>query len=302
LPFLLCTEALAQSPASLHLALPEQPIGPNDLIGITTYGSPELTRTVRVSPDGYVQLPMLKERVRVAGLLPARVEADIAAALTREELIVDPVVTVHIVELHSRPISVSGAVRRPVTFQAAGRVTLLDALNRAEGLGPAAGPEILVTSAGGVENLVRRVPVKRLIDEADPEVNLLLTGGEEIRVPEMGKVYVIGNVRKPGAYPAAGSDDTTVLKMLAQAEGLAPFADRRAYVYRRDSDSGRKVEIAIELRRILSRQAPDVRLYADDILYVPDNSRRRLSITALERIIGFGSATASGVLIWGAAR
>jgi polysaccharide export outer membrane protein len=241
---------------------------------------------------------MLKRRIEAAGKLPAQVETEIAAALTHEDLIVEPMVTVQIVELYSRPVSVSGAVRRPVTFQAVGRVTLLDALNRAEGLSADAGAEILVSKQG----LVRRISVERLIEEADREANLVLTGGEEIRVPETGRVYVIGNVRKPGAYRMATTDDTTVLKMLALAEGLAPYAHRQAFIYRRDREAGGKQEIPLELRKIMTRQAPDVPLQADDILYVPDNAGRRLTVSALEKIIGFGSATASGVLIWGAAR
>ena len=40
------------------------------------------------------------------------------------------------VEYHSRPISVGGAVRNPVIFQAVGKVTLLDALARAGGVLP----------------------------------------------------------------------------------------------------------------------------------------------------------------------
>jgi antibiotic biosynthesis monooxygenase (ABM) superfamily enzyme len=36
------------------------------------------------------------------------------------------------VEYRSRPISVSGAVKNPVTFQATGTVTLLDAIHKLE--------------------------------------------------------------------------------------------------------------------------------------------------------------------------
>ena len=46
----------------------------------------------------------------------------------------DPLVKVTVVEYHSRPIAVMGAVHKPVTFQSVGMVTLLDALARAEGL------------------------------------------------------------------------------------------------------------------------------------------------------------------------
>lgn len=283
--------------------LPAQKIGPNDLIAVSVYGSPELTRTVRVGADGDIRLPMLERRIRAEGLLPAALEAEIAAALRAEQLLVDPVVTVTIAEYHSRPISVAGAVKNPVTFQAVGPVTLLDALTRAGGLSQEAGPEILVSLSQSEENgnpvtMVQRIPVRGLIDAAVPELNLTLAGGEEIRVPEAGRIFVVGSVKKPGSFPLQDAGDTTVMQILALAEGLAPFASQTAYVYRRDEDTGTRHEIPIELKRIMKRKAPDVPLAANDILYIPDNTGRRITVNALERIAGFGAATASGVLIW----
>jgi polysaccharide export outer membrane protein len=251
-------------------------------------------------------LPLVKRRIRVEGLLPAEVESAIGQALRAEEILVDPVVTVTAVEYNSRPISVVGAVKRPITFQAVGPVTLLDAVARAEGLGPEAGSDILVSKSqrtidGGVTNLTQRVPVRGLIDAADPELNLRLTGGEEIRVPEAGKVFVVGNVKKPGAYRIQEGAETTVFQVLALAEGLAPYAARQAYLYRREA-SGSKNEIPIELRRILERKAPDVSLVANDILYVPDNKGRRTSAAVIERIAGFVAGTLSGVLVYSSIR
>ena len=167
--------------------LPAQQIGPNDLIAVSVYDSPELSRTIRVGADGAIRLPMLKQRVRADGLLPAELETAVAEALHAEQLLVEPVVTVTIAEYHSRPISIAGAVRNPITFQAAGSVTLLDALTRAGGLGADAGPEILVSRMqhgedGKTTTRVQRIPVRGLIDAADPEMNLKLVGGEEIRV------------------------------------------------------------------------------------------------------------------------
>src|SRR5215469_9122870 len=168
--------------------LPIQRIGADDLVAISVYGSPELTRTIRVSQDGFVRLPMLTKRILAKGLMPAELEESIAHALQEGELIVDPYVTVTVAEYHSRPVSVVGAVRSPVTFQALGTVTLLDALARAGGLTPDAGAEILLSRHSMANDgqtattLVQRIPVKTLIDAADPEVNVKLNGGEEIRV------------------------------------------------------------------------------------------------------------------------
>jgi len=287
--------------------LPLQKIGPNDLVALSVYQAPEFTRTVRVGAEGRLRLPMVKQTIRAEGLLPSELEAAVAEALIHEQILVDPVVTISIVEYHSRPISVAGAVKKPTTFQAIGAVTLLDALTRSEGLTQDAGPEILVTRRqpgpdGDLVSLVQRIPVSGLIDAADPELNLRLYGGEEIRVPEAGRIFVVGNVKKPGSYPVKDASDTTVLKMLALSEGLAPFAGKQAYIYRREDGTGTKNEIAIELRHIMDRKAPDVPLQPQDILYIPDNRGRRISLTALERAIAFGTATASGVLIWGVSR
>ena len=78
---------------------------------ISVYDAPELTRTVRVGADGFMRLPMLKQRIKAEGLMPGELEAAIAAALVAEQLMVDPFVTVTIAEYNSRPISVAGAVR-----------------------------------------------------------------------------------------------------------------------------------------------------------------------------------------------
>src|SRR5579871_874364 len=125
--------------------LPAQKLGVDDLIAVSVYDAPELTRTVRVESDGTIHLPLLKNGVAAAGMLPGPLEMSIVEALKSEQILIDPVVKVTVVEYHSRPISVMGAVKKPLTFQAIGTVTLLDALARAEGLTNEAGTEILLT-------------------------------------------------------------------------------------------------------------------------------------------------------------
>ncbi len=284
---------------SLAGNLPAQKIGPNDLLSISVYGAPELTRTVRVSAEGFLRLPMLKQKVEAKGLMPSDLEEKIATALDAEKILVEPVVTVTIAEYHSRPISVAGAVKVPLTFQAIGQTTLLEALTRAQGLSSEAGTEILVTRPplvpGGVPR-VERIPVKGLIDAADPALNVTLLGGEEVRVPQIGRVFVVGNVKHPGAFKIEDGFGLTLLKALAMAEGLMPYANKQAFIYRHGD--GTQQEVAIDLRKILDRKQPDVPLSANDILYVPDNRAARLTLTTIDRAIGFASSTASGILIY----
>jgi len=273
--------------------LPSQKLGIDDLIAVSVYDAPELSRTVVVEPDGSIHLPLLKHGVPAEGKLPRQLEAAITQALKEEEILVNPEVKVTVAEYHSRPISVMGAVKKPVQFQAVGSVTLLDALARAEGLTEFAGTEILLTHGDATE----RIPVKALIDNADPSVNFTLHGGEQIRVPEAGKIYVAGNVKRPGAFPVRDGSENSVIKLVAMAEGLAPYSYKEAFIYRK-SATGPPQEIPVDLSKILERKSPDVALQVDDILYVPDSKGKRLTATLLDRIAGFGSATASGVLIW----
>src|SRR5713226_4075081 len=73
--------------------LPMQTIGANDLVAISVYDSPELTRTVRVSAEGFIRLPMLAEKIKAHGLMPSDLEVAIANALISAEVLVEPVVT-----------------------------------------------------------------------------------------------------------------------------------------------------------------------------------------------------------------
>ena len=283
--------------------LPIQRIGTNDLVAVSVYDTPEFTRTVRVGADGYLRLPMIKQRIRAAGLMPEELESTIATALQEEGLIVDPFVTVTVAEYNSRPIAVMGAVRKPLTFQAEGPVTLLDALARAEGLSTEAGPEILVSrpqpgTNGETTVLTQRIPVAALIDAADPTLNLKLTGGEEIRVPQVGRFFVLGNVKKPGAFVAQDGSETTVLKALALAEGLLPFAAKRAYIYRQEG-SGPKNEIPIDLGKMMERKAADIPLLANDLLYIPDAKGTRATLAALEKVLLVGTGTMSALIYAG---
>jgi polysaccharide export outer membrane protein len=306
-----CCLALAQSlcaqqpaPANTeysYLNLPTQPVGPDDLLALSVYDSPELTRTVRVDAAGNIRLPMLKDPIQVRGMVPSQLESTIAQALTRGKVLVDPIVTVTIVEYQSRPVNVVGAVKTPLVFQATRPIPLLDAIARAGGLREDAGSDIVVSrqvmQGGKPSRVTQTIPVRKLIDHADPNLNVLLHGGEEVLVPEAQKIYVVGNVKKPGAYPVRNDEGTTILQLLALSEGLAPYSAKVAYVYRR-APGGAKTEVPVQLAKIMKRKSPDVPLEPNDILYIPDNKGQRLTAQTIDRLAGLGTATATDLIIW----
>ncbi len=204
--------------------LPTQPVGPDDLLALSVYDSPELTRTVRVDADGNIRLPMLKDPIPVRGLVPSQLETTIARSLTEGNVLVDPIVTVTIVEYQSRPVNVVGAVKNPLVFQATtahsaagcdrprGRDERRCRLRHCRQ--PGGHPD------GKPARVTQTIPVRKLIDNADPSVNVMLHGGEEVLVPEAQKIYVVGNVKKPGAYPIRNDEETTILQLAGSLRRL----------------------------------------------------------------------------------
>ena len=79
--------------------------------------------------------------------------------------------------------------------------------------------------------------------------------------------------------------------------GTRAVLRKTAYIYRR-AKGGPRTEVAVELEAILKRKHPDIAVLPDDILYVPDNKARRLTATAVERILSFGSTAGATALIY----
>ncbi len=121
-------------------------IGPQDLLDISVFEAPELNRTVRVSENGEVSLPLLGG-IRVVRSTARELENTLAARL--REFLKDPHVSVMVTAIESHPVSVIGEVNKPGVFQVRGSKTLLEMLSMAQGLAPDAGDEVLVMRNAG---------------------------------------------------------------------------------------------------------------------------------------------------------
>ena len=274
--------------------LPFQPIGASDLVHLAVDDSPELSQTFRVDRHGNLNLPLLNKPVPAAGLMPDALRDKIAAALKAQHLLVNPIVDVSVVEYRSRDVTVAGAVKTPMTIQELGDLRLLGALGQAGGLLPEAGPEIIVEQPNGG---AQRISVRQLLDGLHPQLNIPVIAGEQIRVPQCEEVFVVGDVKRPGAFPYQDMHDTTVLKLLALSGGLDSFSRNKAYIYRTESSSLQKTEIEVPLKRILDRKSEDVKLAPNDILYVPINGKLKTSASVLNHVTGMGNAAVSAA-IW----
>jgi protein involved in polysaccharide export with SLBB domain len=123
----------------------EYTIGSGDLLDISVFDVPELTREVRVNQAGAISIPLVPARLHVAGLTEVQAEQKIADVLEANGLVSHPEVGVSVKEHRSRPITIVGAVQHPMVYEADRGVTLLEVLAEAGGIAADAGDTIIVT-------------------------------------------------------------------------------------------------------------------------------------------------------------
>ena len=277
---------------SANTSLPDHPIIPNDLISVVVFNEPELSKIARVSEDGTFIVPQLKDPIDVKGLLPHDVESEVDKALLAQKILVHPEVSVSILEYATKMVSVVGDVKVPGQFPITGPISLYEALAKAGWTTSDGGADVLLTTSPSKPP--RRINLMELQEGTDPTVNVELKGGEVVNVPDAPKVWVTGNVAHPEAVPIRTPGDATVLKVVASAQGLAPYYNKFAYIYRANKSGGR-TEITVPLFAIMHRKAPDVALASDDILLIPDDNgtKRREFLQILQTMAGAGASASA---------
>jgi len=136
----------------------EYTIGNGDLLSISVFDVPELTREVRVSQSGTISIPLVPTRLHISGLTEMQAEQMIADVLQANGLVSHPEVGVMVKEHKSRPITVVGAVQRPMVYEADSSVRLLEVLAEAGGVSNDAGDTIIVTRAPSSSFVLVRTP------------------------------------------------------------------------------------------------------------------------------------------------
>ena len=109
---------------------PNYIIGAQDVIDISVWKEPDLTREVPVRPDGKISLPLLND-VQAAGLTPTQLADQITMSL--KKFVTDPQVTVIVTEINSQRVYILGEVARPGAYPLLPQMTFLQALSSAGG-------------------------------------------------------------------------------------------------------------------------------------------------------------------------
>ncbi len=258
-------------PPAVNNAGSDYRIGRQDLLEISVFDLEELDQTVRVSEDGSITMPLLG-RMQIAGLTKIELE-ELIARLLGEKYVRDPQVTVFIREYESKRVAVTGAVKKPGTYEMLGSKTILEMLSLAGGLDSELGKEIVIFREA--ENgITTRIPVdlEGLVYAADPALNFEVSAGDIIYVPAVEKVriFVTGAVREPDLYEVPRSEPITVLEAITLAGGTTDrAAEKKVVVYRYGKDGVRR-SFPVNLRLIKKGKAEDLPLEKGDMVLVPE--------------------------------
>jgi len=155
-------------------------IGPEDILDISVWKNPELSRIVPVRPDGKVSLPLVND-IQAAGLTPATLRKQVTDRLS--EFIPAPEVSVMVREVHSRKVAVVGAVKTPGRFELKSPMTVLEVIALAQGFTDfAARDRIVVLRQNGTTTTRMPFNYRKIADGAEQE-NFLVKPGDIVVVP-----------------------------------------------------------------------------------------------------------------------
>lgn len=284
---------------------PAYVLGPDDQITIHAFKAEEISdKPIPIGADGLISLPLVGT-IKAAGLSVRELENELATRL--KDYVKNPSVSITVSEYRSQPVSVLGDVNTPSVHELRGETSLLRMLSLSGGLKPDAGYHIKIvrraewgpiplpgatTDASGKFS-VAELNVKDLIEARRPEDNITVKPYDVITVPRAEMVYVVGEVNKAGAFVLNEKGTMSVLQAVSRAEGLKFDAKSHdARLLRPIPGSQQKTEIKVDVANILRGTSPDVTLYPDDVLFVPNSSAKAWGIRTIEAMIQIGTGVA----------
>jgi polysaccharide export outer membrane protein len=246
-------------------------IGAEDVLSLTVWEHPELSRTVAVRADGTITLPPLGD-IPAVGTSTAELARTIEARVY-STLRFTTQATVSVVAFNSRRIYLSGQVTTPGRYGFEEIPGLVDLLGSAGGLNATAdlsAVRILRRKEDGgsttltvdIATAVRTGELSAVpgLEPGDVVYVPAAVGGGAGQVVGGGGIYVMGEVLRPGAYNPL--PEMSLMQLLAIAGGLSPRADLSRILIFGTDPAGGPFRVKVDLRREMETggRGPEVRL------------------------------------------
>lgn len=131
----------------------------------------------------------------------------------------------------------------------------------------------------GPDGQYQAIPVdlSRLFGSADMQMNIPVLPGDILFAPSSsqssgGRIYLLGEVAKPGIYPLPLQGEATLARTLLMNGGFGKFANTARVRIQRTAPDGKRESLEIDVGRILKNGTfeDDVPLRDEDVVLVPE--------------------------------
>jgi len=260
----LLTGSAAAEEADLRIAREEgYVLKPNDVLGLSVYGEEDLSVQTKILMTGEAVFPLIGA-VPVNGL-SLRTATQRVRDLYAADYLVDPKVSLTVLEYAVQHVSVLGAVNAPgqVVMPASGALDMAAALAAAGGLAPIADPNrISLVRSSGARSEYSLTTIEK-------GGSIKLGAGDRLIVATSRflnqNVVFVGEVRKQGSvdFPLDGKLD--LVSAVARAGGFTELANPRKVAVNR----GGKITV-LDVRQMTEKGSEPFILLPGDIITVPE--------------------------------
>ncbi len=234
-------------------------MGTGDVLRITVYGQPDLTTEARVSEAGSITFPLIGE-VKLAGSTPSQGETEIAKRLSKGGFILEPFVTLNVIQYRGQQVSVLGRVARPGkhVLEKVSRVT--DVLALAGGIVPDGADTVTLIRERDGKTEYRDIDVVALFKQGGESSNETVQDGDIVNVARQPIFYIYGEVNRPGAFRL--EQNMSVVQALSMGGGINARGTQRGIRILRRDENGAMQEVEAKLADMVKK---------DDVIYVKES-------------------------------
>src|ERR1700722_1223793 len=157
-------------------------IGANDVLAVSVWKEPDVSRSVPVRSDGKISLPLVGE-LQASGQTPRQLEQEITKKL--QSYISEPEVTVMVTDSKSQKVNIMGMVSKPGAYLLTSSTTVLDAIAMAGGFKDFAKQKSIYVLRQSTDGAEKRIPFnyKDVIKGKNSDQNIRLQAGDTVVIP-----------------------------------------------------------------------------------------------------------------------
>ncbi|CAK8716704.1 Polysaccharide export outer membrane protein [Candidatus Electrothrix gigas] len=230
-------------------------IDTEDILRIDFYYYPNLTKSVKVRPDGFITLPKTGD-IKAVGKKPVELAEEITELFSQH--LSRPTVTVELVEFNAKVKKLKEAVKTTKLGQAKYSIVRPDGMISLPYL-----EEDILASGKTLRALGKKLEkeYREHIRSISITVSLLKAASYQ--------AYVLGEVKKVGYHDL--SAPKTFLQLIAGAGGFTREANLRQIILIRRNQDGTPESMILNAEQIIEGKSTDPIIRQYDVVYVPSS-------------------------------